>query len=143
MASEIEIKIGELTLTCRGAVDPEQLEQVLRTVRRELPELACGGAATATPPSAADLLAGSAAKTFGDRAGVAAFWLEEHGGRHDWRSSDIVDVLREAGESVPANITDTLNQKRDKGLFEVRDRRWKLTGEGRGWVKYSLLSTAS
>ena len=36
-------------------------------------------------------------------------------------------------------ITDTLNQKRDKNLLDVRDRRWKLTAEGRGWVKYALL----
>jgi len=29
-----------------------------------------------------------------------------------------------------------------KGLFEVEDRRWKLTGEGRGWVKWKLLGGA-
>ena len=56
--------------------------------------------------------------------------------------SDIVDALTEAGEELPKNITDTLNQKRDKDLFEVNDRRWKLTDEGRGWVKYALLSKA-
>ena len=142
MAGEIEIRIGALTLTCRGEVDTGQLEDVLRTVRKELPGL-MQTEAEAPKPTAAELLAGSSAKTYGDKAGIAAFWLEEHGGRHDWRSSDIVDVLQEAGEAAPANITDTLNQKRDKGLFEVHDRRWKLTGEGRGWVKYSLLAATS
>ena len=90
-------------------------------------------------PTAAELLGRSGARTFGEKAGVVAYWLEEHGGRNEWRSGDIVDVLKGAGEAVPANITDALNQKLRKGLFEVTDRRWRLTGEGRGWVKYSLL----
>jgi len=61
------------------------------------------------------------------------------GGRARWRSGEIVDVLREAGEPVPTNITDALNQKARKDLFAVKDRMWSLTGEGKGWVKYSLL----
>ena len=86
-----------------------------------------------------DLLAASSAKTYGDKAGVIAYWLEEHQGRPDWRTGDVLDAFEQAGESAPANLTDALNQKAKKGLFEVQDRRWKLTGEGRGWVKYSLL----
>src|SRR5690606_7672208 len=121
--SEIEIRIGALTVTCRGEVDPEQLETVLQSLKHGLPELVRAAPERSTP-TPAELLASSCAKTFGDKAGIAALWLEEHGGRQEWRSGDIVDVLREAGEAVPANITDTLNQKRDKGLFEVRDRRW-------------------
>ena len=138
MTSEIEIKIGPVELTCRGEVDTEQLEGVLRSLRRSLPELMAQGEAEAAPrPS--ELLQRSSAKTHADKAGVIAYWLETHCGRSEWRSGDIVDALTEAGEELPKNITDTLNQKRDKGLFEVQDRRWKLSDEGRGWVKYGLL----
>lgn len=138
MTSEIEIRIGPVGLTCRGDVDPEQLDSVLRSLRRQLPELM---AAQKIPdgPTAKELLARSSAKTHGDKAGIVAYWLETHCGRTEWRSADIVDALVEAGEELPKNITDTLNQKRDKNLFEVHDRRWKLTDEGRGWVKYALL----
>lgn len=138
MTSEIEIRIGTVELTCRGDVDTEQLDGVLRSLRRQLPELMAKGETreVATPR---DLLARSSAKTHGDKAGVIAYWLETHCGRTEWRSGDIVDALTEAGEELPKNITDTLNQKRDKNLFDVHDRRWKLTDEGRGWVKYALL----
>lgn len=138
MQSEIEIRVGPVQLTCRGEVDQEQLEGVLRSLRRQLPELMAQGARPDVP-TPRELLARSSAKTHGDKAGVIAYWLETHCGRTEWRSSDIVDALTEAGEEVPKNITDTLNQKRDKNLFDVHDRRWKLTDEGRGWVKYALL----
>ncbi len=138
MPSEIEIKIGAVALTCRGDVDAAQLDDVLRSLRRQLPELMAEAPPTEAPTPAA-LLGRSSAKTHGDKAGVVAYWLETHGGRSEWRSGDVVDALVEAGEDQPKNITDTLNQKRDKGLFEVRDRRWRLTDEGRGWVKYGLL----
>jgi len=141
MTSEIEIKIGPVELTCRGEVDVAQLDGVLRSLRRSLPELMAQGESEAAP-SPAELLQRSSAKTHADKAGVLAFWLEVHCGRSEWRSGDIVDALTEAGEELPKNITDTLNQKRDKGLFEVHDRRWKLTDEGRGWVKYGLLDKA-
>ena len=138
MASEIEIRIGTVELTCRGDVDQDQLDGVLKSLRRQLPELMVEGESSAVP-TPRELLARSSAKTHGDKAGVIAFWLESHRGRTEWRSGDIVDALEEAGEEVPKNITDTLNQKRDKNLFDVHDRRWKLTDEGRGWVKYALL----
>ncbi len=136
--SEIEIRIGPVELTCRGEVDQEQLDGVLRSLRRQLPELMAQSDARAVP-AAGELLARSSAKTHGDKAGVIAWWLETFSGRTEWRSGDITDALTEAGEELPKNITDTLNQKRDKGLFEVNDRRWRLTDEGRGWVKYALL----
>jgi hypothetical protein len=139
MTSEIGIRIGPVELTCRGDVDQEQLDGVLRSLRRQLPELMVQGEAPAVP-TARELLARSSARTHGDKAGVIAYWLETYGGRREWRSADIVDALSEAGEELPKNITDTLNQKRDKNLFDVRDRRWKLTDEGRGWVKYALLA---
>ena len=141
MTSEILIRIGTVELTCRGDVDQEQLDGVLRKLRRQLPELMAQGA-KAEMPSAREWLARSSAKTHGDKAGVVAYWLETQCGRTEWRSSDIVDALTEAGEEAPKNITDTLNQKRDKNLFDVHDRRWKLTDEGRGWVKYALLAKA-
>lgn len=141
MTSEIEIRIGTVALTCRGEVDLEQLDGVLRSLRRQLPELMVAQD-VAEVPSPRELLARSSAKTHGDKAGVIAWWLETHCGRSEWRSGDIVDALTEAGEELPKNITDTLNQKRDKQLFEVNDRRWKLTAEGRGWVKYGLLDKA-
>lgn len=137
-ANEIEIRIGAVVLTCRGEVDGEHLDGVLRSLRRQLPELMAEPGA-ASVPSARELLERSSAKTHGDKAGVIAWWLERHCGRSEWRSSDIVDALTEADEELPKNITDVLNQKRDKNLFEVTDRRWKLTDEGRGWVKYALL----
>ena len=39
MTSEIEIRIGTVELTCRGEVDQDQLDGVLRALRRQLPEL--------------------------------------------------------------------------------------------------------
>ncbi|MFK7739967.1 MAG: hypothetical protein AB8H80_06550 [Planctomycetota bacterium] len=138
MTSEIQIRIGTVELVCRGDVDQEQLDSVLRSLRRELPELM----APSDQPdvtSVRDLLSRSSAKTHGDKAGVVAYWLETACGRTEWRSGDILDALTEADEELPKNITDTLNQKRDKNLFDVHDRRWKLTDEGRGWVKYALL----
>ena len=138
MTSEIEIKIGSVALTCRGDVDAAQLDGVLQSLRRSLPELV-GKDGAASVPGVEDLLRRSSAKTHADKAGVVAYWLEAHCGRTEWRSGDIVDALSTVGEEAPRNITDTLNQKRDKGLFEVHDRRWKLTDEGRGWVKYALL----
>jgi hypothetical protein len=136
-AATIQIKIGALELICSGGVDRDQLEDVLRTIKRELPELVSRRDPEGLPLVA--LLEQSNARTFGEKAGVVAYWLEAHQGRTDWRSADIVDALRDANEDTPKNITDALNQKLKKGLFEVHDRRWKLTGEGRGWVKYSLL----
>ena len=138
MTSEIEIKIGSVALTCRGDVDAAQLDGVLQSLRRSLPELV-GKDGAASVPGVEDLLRRSSAKTHADKAGVVAYWLEAHCGRTEWRSGDIVDALAAVGEDAPRNITDTLNQKRDKGLFVVHDRRWKLTDEGRGWVKYALL----
>ncbi|MCA8978371.1 MAG: hypothetical protein KDC98_26820 [Planctomycetes bacterium] len=138
MTSEIAIRIGAVELTCRGEVDQDQLDGILRSLRRQLPDLMAGGEAQAVP-TPRELLARSSARTHGDKAGVIAWWLEHHCGRSEWRSGDIVDALGDAGEELPKNITDTLNQKRDKNLFEVHDRRWKLTDEGRGWVKYALL----
>ncbi len=138
MTSEIQIRIGPVELTCRGVVDQGQLDGVLRSLRRQLPELMIQGERPEVP-TPRELLARSSARTHGDKAGVVAWWLETHCGRTEWRSGDIVDALSEAGEELPKNITDTLNQKRDKDLFSVNDRRWKLTDEGRGWVKYALL----
>tara|TARA_R110002073_G_scaffold271528_1_gene435065 strand:+ start:104 stop:538 length:435 start_codon:yes stop_codon:yes gene_type:complete len=138
MTSEIEIRIGTVELTCRGEVDQDQLDGVLRALRRQLPELMAQDVKPEVP-TPREWLARSSAKTHGDKAGVVAYWLETQCGRTEWRSSDIVDALGEAGEEMPKNITDTLNQKRDKNLFDVHDRRWKLTDEGRGWVKYALL----
>ena len=139
MTSEIEIKIGPVALTCRGDVNAAQLDGVLQSLRRSLPELVSPDGVVGSAPGVQELLRRSSAKTHADKAGVVAYWLEAHCGRTEWRSGDIVDALAAVGEDAPRNITDTLNQKRDKGLFVVHDRRWKLTDEGRGWVKYALL----
>ncbi|MEM7200770.1 MAG: hypothetical protein AAF628_10920 [Planctomycetota bacterium] len=139
-STTIRIRVGAVEIEVDGDIDREQLDGVLGAVRHQLPELMRDGAAPEARASAADLLARADARTFGEKAGVVAYWIEHHQGRADWRSADIVDALRDAGESAPANITDTLNQKAKKGLFEVHDRRWRLTGEGRGWVKYQLLN---
>ena len=128
---ELEVPIG---------ASDAHVRTILRALRAELPGLL--GENAEARPELGELLERGHARSFGDRAGIVAFWLETHCGRSDWRSGDIVDALRDAGEEVPKNITDALNQKRDKGLFEVEDRRWKLSGEGRGWVKYSLLGEA-
>ena len=138
-SGEIEIRIGAVEVKCRGDVDAEQLDDVLGCLRRQLPELMSEQQPTAQP-TARELLERSSARTHGDKAGVIAYWLETWRGRSEWRSGDIADALTEAGEEVPKNITDTLNQKRDKNLFDVHDRRWRLTDEGRGWVKYALLA---
>ncbi len=137
-ATEFRIKIGEVEVECPSDVDPERLEAILRSIHAALPR-ALAPTAQSSDTSLADLLAASSAKTYGDKAGVIAYWLEEHEKRSDWRTGDVLDAFERVGESPPANLTDALNQKAKKGLFEVQDRRWKLTGEGRGWVKYSLL----
>ena len=49
MTSEILIRIGTVELTCRGDVDQEQLDGVLRTLRRQLPELMAQGAKAEMP----------------------------------------------------------------------------------------------
>ncbi|MCB9917463.1 MAG: hypothetical protein H6832_03580 [Planctomycetes bacterium] len=136
--AEIRIKIGEVEVSCPPDVEPERLEAVLRSIGAAFPR-ALAPTVQKRDTSLEDLLAASSAKTYGDKAGVIAYWLEEHQGRPDWRTGDVLDAFEQAGESPPANLTDALNQKAKKGLFEVQDRRWKLTGEGRGWVKYSLL----
>ena len=139
--SEIRIKIGKVELSCGQDVEPERLEAVLRSLEAALPSALRnpGSHEFEAGPSLLELLEASSARTHGDRAGVVAYWLERYRKRPDWRTGDILDALEGAGEARPANLTDALNQKAKKGLFEVADRRWKLTGEGRGWVKYSLL----
>lgn len=134
----MRIKVGPVEVTCGEDISAESLANVLEAVRQRLGDLIA--ADPAEPISLARMLRESHAQTFGEKAGVVAYWLEESQGRPDWRSGDVVQALEDASETVPANITDALNQKLKKGLFEVRDRRWKLTGEGRGWVKYSLLN---
>ena len=140
--STLEIRIGEVEVRLSGeeAGLPEQLDAVLSTLRRHLPERLLGepDPTAVEPPSAAELLARSNAQTFGDKAGVIAYWLQRHGGRARWRSGEIVEVLKEAGEATPTNITDALNYKVRKGLFEVKDRMWELTERGVGWVEYGL-----
>lgn len=139
--SEIRIRVGEVEVSCPDDVDPARLEAVFRSIAVAFPKAVLPDAAEAEVevPTIRDFLRGSSAKTHGEKAGVVAYWLEEHQKRSEWRTGDILDALEEAGEPQPANLTDALNQKAKKGLFEVNDRRWKLTGEGRGWVKYSLL----
>ena len=85
MTSEIEIRIGPVELTCRGGVDQEQLDGVLRSLRRQLPELMAQGEQPEVP-TARELLSRSSARTHGDKAGVVAYWLETFGGRREWRS---------------------------------------------------------
>ena len=136
MSDSTTIRLQGIEVDFPVDASDEQIRTVLRALRAELPGLVDGGPER---PELSELLERAHTRSFGDRAGIVAFWLETHRGRSDWRSGDIVDALRDAGEDVPKNITDALNQKRDKGLFEVEDRRWRLTGEGRGWVKYSLL----
>lgn len=138
--SEIRIRIGDVEVACPEGVDPKHLEGVLRSIGDALPAVILGRGGNADePPTLRELLESSSAKTYGDKAGVIAYWLEVHQKRPDWRTGDVLDAFEEAGEAQPANLTDALSQKAKKGLFEVADRRWKLTGEGRGWVKYSLL----
>lgn len=138
----IRITVGGVELECPPDVDPEHLTAVLRSVREALPAELLHAAASepgAREPSLADFVAHSHAKTFGDKACVIAFWLESYGGRADWRTGDILAAFDEAGETRPVNLTDALNQKARKGVCVVEDRRWKLTEEGRGWVRLSLL----
>ena len=103
MAGEIEIRIGALTLTCRGEVDTGQLEDVLRTVRKELPGL-MQTEAEAPKPTAAELLAGSSAKTYGDKAGIALPRRADHG---------VLVQARRAG--APARRLDRERQGRAEG----------------------------
>lgn len=140
-AKEIRITIGGVEVACPPDVEPERLTAVLRSLREALPESLVreGEAASRDEPTLRDFLARSHAKTFGDKACVIAFWLEKYGGRSDWRTGDVLDAFDEAGEAPPANLTDALTQKAKKGVVVVEDRRWKLTDEGRGWVRLSLL----
>ena len=137
----IEIKIGVLELRCRGEGDwpQQQLGFVIETIRDRLPELLPGVVEPEEElPTAVELLARSSARTFGEKAGVIAYWLQKYGGRSRWRSGEIVEVLRDMDEAAPTNITDALNQKLKKELFSVKDRMWQLTERGIGWVEFGL-----
>ena len=142
MTSEVRIKIGEVEICCTGdgAELEEQLERTLRVLRNHLPNRAFGARANGAPevPTLAALLQRSRARSYGDKALVVAFWLQEHGGRPRWRTGDNLEQLQAAGESTPSNMTDALNYKAKQGLFAVRDRMWELTEKGRGWCE-SLL----
>ena len=135
----VEIKIGSVEVRFSGPVPRERIDDVLQSVRAQLPELLREDTPAGRAIGLGPLLDGSDARTFGEKAGVVAYWLEETKGRANWRSADIVDALREIGEDVPKNITDALNQKLKKNLFEVHDRRWCLSEDGRAWVRWRLL----
>ena len=142
MTCEVKVKIGELEIQCSGDEDQIEahLERTLRVLRKHLPSAVFGenGAETNGQPSGptvADLLSRSRARSYGDKAIIVAYWLQEHGGRQRWRTGDIVEQLEEAGESTPSNMTDALNYKAKKGLFKVEDRLWELTEKGRGWYE--------
>ena len=137
--STIQLKIGQVELTCDAAVDPEQLGALLGALKQHVPACLETAEPEPEPPSLRELLQRSDAQTHGEKAGVVAYWLQEIRGRKTWRTGDIADALRDAGESEPANLTDTLNQKARKDLFRVQDRRWSLTEQGVGWVRYGLL----
>ncbi len=119
--------------------DRGQLEALLGAVRAQWGDLLQEFEPEKPVPTAKSLLERSSARTYGEKAGVVALWLQEYKGWSRWRSGDIVEILEQAGESAPANITDTLNQKARKKLFAVDNRRWRLTERGEAWVRFQLL----
>lgn len=138
MSDGIKIRIGGVEIECSGD-SPEvrrTLSEALDVLKEKLPErFGSDGGASPQPPTVSDLLQRARARSFGDKAIVVAWWLQEHGGRPRWRTGDIVEELEKAGEPLPSNMTDALNYKAKKGLFEVRDRLWELTDKGRGWFE--------
>jgi hypothetical protein len=91
LANTIEFKVGKVEIRCSGESGwvSEQVQEVLRSLREMAPD-SFGSAAAPKPESVAELLARSRVKTFGEQAGVIAFWLQEFGGRSRWRSGEIV-----------------------------------------------------
>lgn len=138
MADGIKIRIGDVEIECSGD-SPEvrrTLSEALDVLKEKLPErFGLAAANQVGPPSIEELLKRSRARSFGDKAIVVAWWLQEHGGRPRWRTGDIVESLERAGEQLPSNMTDALNYKAKQGLFEVRDRFWELTEKGKGWFE--------
>lgn len=139
-ANTIEFRLGQIEIRCSG--EPEWVGKSALEVLRSIHEFAPrnfqpAGAAKAEP--IAELLARARTETFGEQAGVVAYWLQEYGGRAKWRSGEIVSELQKLGHKVPTNITDALNHKLRRGYFATKDRMWELTPAGRSWVLYDLL----
>lgn len=138
MSDGIRIRIGDVEIECQGGAAEVRrtLAEAIDVLKEKLPErMGVGGAARPAPPTVSELLQRSRARSFGDKAIVVAWWLQEHGGRPRWRTGDIVEELEKAGEQLPSNMTDALNYKARKGLFEVEDRMWELTDRGKGWFE--------
>lgn len=136
--STIRITAGDIQIESTGTAEShgDRMREALRALRETLPELTAGEPErTAT---VRQLLDRSVARSYGEKAGVVAYWLQTHGGRKEWRSREIVEQLVEAGEPEPSNITEALNAEKKKGLFESKDRLWRLTERGLGWVEYGL-----
>lgn len=140
----IKVRIGDVEIECTGRGDElrENLARAISVLKETLPERLGAGASKNSTPTVKDLLARSRARSFGDKAIVIAWWLEEHGGRRRWRTGDVVEQLEKAGEPLPSNMTDALSYKEKQGLFEVENRLWKLTEKGRGWFE-SLVDAES
>lgn len=138
MTDGIKIRIGGVEIECSGDSSEVRrtLSEALDVLKEKLPErFGSEGGSSTQAPTVSDLLQRARARSFGDKAIVVAWWLQEHGGRPRWRTGDIVEELEKAGEPLPSNMTDALNYKAKKGLFEVRDRLWELTDKGRGWFE--------
>ena len=138
MSDAIKIRIGDIEIECSGD-SPEvrrTLSEALDVLKEKLPDrFGSETASSQRPPTVTELLLRARARSFGDKAIVVAWWLQEHGGRPRWRTGDIVEGLEKAGEPLPSNMTDALNYKAKQGLFEVRDRLWELTEKGKGWFE--------
>jgi hypothetical protein len=135
----VEFRVGQVEIRCTGdeSFVARQTQEVFRHLKTLVPGTA--GDPVRAPVSVQDLLQRAQLKTFGDRAGVVAYWLQENGGRARWRSGEIVQELERIGEKIPTNITDALKHKERRGYFETKDRMWHLTPAGRSWVLYDLL----
>ncbi len=137
----IEFRVGQVEIRCSGEAEwvSRQAGAVLRSLQEIAPEQMRGADEAVRAASVGDLLARSHAETFGDKAGVIAYWLQEQGGRARWRSGEIVKELEKLGERIPTNITDALQHKVRRGYFVTNDRMWELTPAGRSWVLFDLL----
>ena len=139
-ANVIEFRVGQVEIRCCGDSEwvSRQACTMLRSLQEIVPEQIRGGA-TVKAERLSEMLVRSRAGTFGEKAGVIAWWLQEQGGRARWRSGEIVKELEKLGERIPTNITDALNHKLRRGYFATDDRMWELTPAGRSWVLFDLL----
>jgi hypothetical protein len=101
----------------------------------------------------AELFAAASPKSNEDRALVAAYWVQIHGGQAQWQSRQLNKELKHLGHAIP-NITDALTKsirKKPQRVIQLKKsggsrqstKTYKVTNEGIVYVRGMLGSGSS